>query len=66
MVADLKESYEALPKKGYACEATRTNKGVCFTPGKQAELAYESLLKQLRLYSKIQLGDYRRVEFNAF
>ena len=65
-VSDLKEAYEALPKKTYACEMTRTNKGVCYTPGKDVELAFESLLKELRTYSKIQLGDYRRVEFNAF
>ena len=45
---------------------TRTNKGVCYTPGKDVELALDSLLKELRTYSKIQLGDYRKVEFNAF
>ena len=31
-----------------------------------AELAYEALIKQIRKYSVIQLGDYRRVEFQAF
>ena len=31
-----------------------------------AELAYDSLIKELRKYTIIQLGDYRRVEFNAF
>jgi hypothetical protein len=65
-VAELKDTYESLPKKSYSCEVTRTNNGRCYTPGKGAELAFESLLKQLRQYSKIQLGDYRRVEFNAF
>ena len=99
-VAELKDAFDALPKKSYACEMTRTNKGVCFTPGKDVELAFESLLKELRTYSvrgrgahprapitipplhmrltwsivrmrtefaqKIQLGDYRKVEFNAF
>merc|ERR1719502_163904 len=65
-VADLKEAFEALPKKSYACEMTRTNKGICYTPGKDVELAFEALLKELRTYSKIQLGDYRKVEFNAF
>ena len=65
-VADLKESFEALPKKSYACEMTRTNKGICYTPGKDVEVAFDALLKELRTYSKIQLGDYRRVEFNAF
>ena len=96
-VQDLKDAYESLPKKAYGCEMTRTNKGVCYTPGKNVELAFESLLKELRTYSvralppsppppmcppdgcadtpvlacgwpeqKIQLGDYRKVEFNAF
>jgi len=65
-VAELKDAYGALPTKGFACEMTRTNKGVCYTPGKDVELAFESLLKELRTYSKIQLGDYRKVEFNAF
>ena len=65
-VADLKEYYEAPPKKSYACEMTRTNKGICYTPGKDVEVAFDALLKELRTYSKIQLGDYRRVEFNAF
>merc|ERR1711907_365175 len=53
-VAELKEAFEALPKKSYACEMTRTNKGVCYTPGKDVELALDSLLKELRTYSKIQ------------
>ena len=30
MAGELKDCFEALPKKGYACEATRTNNGVCF------------------------------------
>lgn len=59
-------AYDALPKKNYACEATRTNNGICYTPGKGAELAYESTIKEIRKYSMIQLGDYRRVEFKAF
>merc|ERR1719231_242457 len=66
MAGELKDCFEALPKKGYACEATRTNNGVCFTPGRNAEFAYDSLLREVRKYSKIQLGDYRKVEFNAF
>jgi len=59
-------AFDELPKRSYACERTRNNNGVCYSPGKGAELAYESLIKQLRTYSVIQLGDYRRVEFNAF
>ena len=50
-VADLKDAFNALPKKSYACEMTRTNKGVCYTPGKDVELAFEALLKELRVYS---------------
>ena len=59
-------SLENLPKKAYACEPTRTNNGVCFTVGRKAEAAYDALIKQIRKYSVIQLGDYRRVEFQAF
>lgn len=66
LVKRLTVAYDALPKKNYACEATRTNNGICYTPGKGAELAYESTIKQIRKYSMIQLGDYRRVEFKAF
>ena len=51
LVGDLKEYYEGLPKKSYACEMTRTNKGVCYTPGKDVELAFDALLKELRTYS---------------
>lgn len=66
LVARLRETYENLPKRGFKCEPTRTNNGFCYSPGKGAELAYESLIKEIRKYSVIQLGDYRRVEFQAF
>lgn len=66
LVKRITNSLEALPRKSYACEATRTNNGICYTPGRQAEAAYEALIKQIRKYSVIQLGDYRRVEFQAF
>jgi len=66
LVAEIKLAFANLPQKAYACEYTRTNKGICYTPGKGAELAFDSMLKELRKYSMIQLGDYRRVEFNAF
>jgi hypothetical protein len=66
LVKRITNSLEALPRKSYACEATRTNNGVCYTPGRQAEAAYDALIKQIRKYSVIQLGDYRRVEFQAF
>ena len=51
LVQDLKDAYDSLPKKSYACEMTRTNKGVCYTPGKDVELAFDALLKELRTYS---------------
>ena len=51
LVQELKDSYDSLPKKSYACEMTRTNKGVCYTPGKDVDLAFDALLKELRTYS---------------
>ena len=59
-------AYDDLPKRSYACERTRDNNGICYSPGKGASLAYEALIKELRKATIIQLGDYRRVEFNAF
>eukprot|EP00962_Isochrysis_galbana_P027783 scaffold8751_cov98-Isochrysis_galbana.AAC.2 len=35
------EAYKALPVKPYACEPTRTNDGVCYTPGANADDAYK-------------------------
>ena len=52
MVRDyIQDTYESLPKKGYACEVTRTNKGVCFSPGPPADDAYNAVLKELRKYA---------------
>jgi len=59
-------AFDNLPKRSYKCEKTRDNGGYCYSPGRGAELAYEALIKVLRKYTIIQLGDYRRVEFNAF
>lgn len=66
MVKRITVAYDALPKERYYCEATRTNQGVCYTPGKDAEGAYEALVKEIRQYSLITLGDYRTVQFKAF
>ena len=88
LVARISETYDSLPKQRYYCEATRTNQGVCYTPGKvrvhaavsrlrvaqrsrlplaqDAELAYNSLLSEMRKYSLIVVGDYRTVTFKAF
>ena len=65
LVARITLAYDALPKRSYACEKTRTNNGICYSPGKGAELAYNSCLKELRKYSMVQLGDYRKVEFKV-
>ena len=40
--------------------------GLCYTPGPGAELAFQGLMKQMRKYSMIQLGDFRKVEYAAF
>merc|ERR1719230_17808 len=66
LVKRISVAYEALPAQKYYCKATRTNQGVCFTPGVDAEAAYEALLKEIRQYSLIVVGDYRTVTFKAF
>ena len=66
LVKRISAALDGLPRKTYACEPTRTNNGVCSTTGKASIAAYEALIKQIRKYSVIQLGDYRRVEFQAF
>jgi len=45
------EAYKALPVKPYACEPTRTNDGVCYTPGANADDAYKLCLRELRKYA---------------
>ena len=52
-VADLKESFEGLPKKSYACEMTRTNKGICYSPVPINESVYWA-----------PLGDYFTAEYS--
>lgn len=66
MVSRIRDAYEDLPKKKYRCPATRDNNGVCLSPGQDAEEAYEALIKQIRKYSLILVGDYRTVTFKAF
>jgi len=66
LVKRITETYDALPKTRYYCEATRTNQGVCYTPGKDAQAAFEALLKVMRENSLIVVGDYRTVTFKAF
>jgi len=66
IVKRISEAYEALPKVRYYCEATRTNQGVCYTAGADAQAAYDALIKEIRQYSLIVVGDYRTVTFKAF
>ena len=47
----VQDAYDALPKVGYLCEPTRTNRGVCFSPGPIADPAYNACIKQLRKYA---------------
>ena len=47
----LRTAYLALPQRAYGCEMTRTNKGICYSPGEPADSAYESALKYLRKYA---------------
>jgi hypothetical protein len=47
----LRVTYLALPQRAYGCEMTRTNKGVCYSPGEPADSSYDSALKQVRKYA---------------
>lgn len=44
----IQDAYEALPKVKYACEPTRTNNGVCSSPGPIADPAYKAVINELR------------------
>ena len=47
----IQDNYETLPKKCFPCEVTRTNNGVCCTPGQPADGAYYAGLRELRKYA---------------
>jgi len=66
MVNRIRLAYEDLPKRKFRCPPTRDNNGVCLSPGKDVEFAYEALIKEIRKYSLILVGDYRTVTFKAF
>merc|ERR1719258_3257 len=66
LVNRIRLAYEDLPRRPYSCAVTRTNNGVCYTPGKNVEAAYEACLKEIRQASLITLGDIRTVKFQAF
>mmetsp|Transcript_26760 Transcript_26760/g.66189 ORF Transcript_26760/g.66189 Transcript_26760/m.66189 type:complete len:199 (+) Transcript_26760:16-612(+) len=49
LIRDLiQDAYKALPMEKYYCEETRTNQGICFTPGPAAEDAYKAVIRELR------------------
>ena len=54
LVASIRSAKEALPQIAYACEMTRTNKGICFSAGKQAEAAYQAFLAELKTRAPLQ------------
>ena len=64
LVQRIKISYDDLPITKYKCKETRS--GICETHGPDVEDAMQQLMNQMRKYSMIQLGDYRKVEFKAF
>ena len=64
VVNRIKLSYDDLPEIKYKCKETRS--GFCTRKDPNAEDAMQQLMNQLRKYSMIQLGDYRKVEFKAF
>ena len=47
----IQDTYESLPQRAYACEMTRTNKGICFSPGEPADSAYKASIGQLRKFA---------------
>ena len=47
----IQDTYQALPQRAYACEMTRTNKGICYSPGEPADGAYSAAITQLRKYA---------------
>ena len=42
------DAYKALPQKSYYCEMTRTNQGICYSPGPIADDSYTAVLRELR------------------
>lgn len=68
LASRIRAAYETLPQFGYRCPKGEEKRdgGLCYTPGPGAELAFQGLMKQMRKYSMIQLGDFRKVEYAAF
>uniref|UniRef100_A0A7S4B5R8 Uncharacterized protein n=1 Tax=Chrysotila carterae TaxID=13221 RepID=A0A7S4B5R8_CHRCT len=68
LVARIRTAYEALPQFGYTCPKgqEKRDNALCYSPGVTVENAYGSLMKELRKYSMIQLGDFRKVQMSQF
>lgn len=64
LVNRIKLTYDDMPVIKYKCKETRS--GICETHDPRVEDAMTGLMGQMRKYSMIQLGDYRKVEFRAF
>merc|ERR1719247_2404090 len=63
-VERVKIAYDDQPIIKYPCKTSRS--GSCERHDVAVEDAMQQLMNQMRKYSMIQLGDYRKVEFKAF
>ena len=54
LVASVKAAKETLPRFAYECEQTRTNNGICFSAGPQAEGAFAAFLTELKKRAPLQ------------
>merc|ERR1719426_251583 len=63
-VERVKIAYDDQPIIRYPCKTSRS--GSCERHDVAVEDAMQQLMNQMRKYSMIQLGDYRKVEFKAF
>ena len=64
VVERVKIAYDDQPVIRYPCKNNRS--GQCERHDIAVEDAMQQLMNQMRKYSMIQLGDYRKVEFKAF
>ena len=54
LVLAVKATKDALPRIAYECEMTRTNQGICYSAGSQAEAAYQAFLAELKKRAPLQ------------
>jgi hypothetical protein len=64
VVERVKAAYDEQPLIRYPCKSSR--QGFCERHEYAVEDAMTQVTNQMRKYSMIQLGDYRKVEFKAF